>query len=34
MNFYEHARVRSCYYEWQFWEMSWTYQDWVGGEEA
>lgn len=19
---------RSCYYEWQFWEMSWTCQDW------
>lgn len=19
---------RSCYYEWQFWEMSWTLQDW------
>jgi thiaminase/transcriptional activator TenA len=20
---------RSCYYEWQFWEMAWTYQDWI-----
>ena len=20
---------RSCYYEWQFWEMSWTRQDWL-----
>ena len=20
--------LRSCYYEWQFWEMSWTMQDW------
>lgn len=20
---------RSCYYEWQFWEMFWTFQDWV-----
>jgi thiaminase/transcriptional activator TenA len=23
----EHFR-RSCYYEWQFWEMAWTKQDW------
>lgn len=22
--------IRSCYYEWQFWEMSWTMQDWEG----
>ena len=20
---------RSCYYEWQFWEMAWTCQDWL-----
>lgn len=20
--------IQSCYYEWQFWEMSWTMQDW------
>ena len=24
---------RSCYYEWQFWEMAWTFENWqVGGE--
>ena len=26
----EHFK-RSCYYEWQFWEMSWTAQTWESG---
>ncbi|MFB5087036.1 hypothetical protein PGC35_07420 [Psychrobacillus sp. PGGUH221] len=25
---YEHFK-KSCYYEWQFWEMAWTMQNWM-----
>lgn len=21
---------KSCYYEWKFWEMPWTFEDWKG----